>query len=199
MDASGGRTMATLHVLSEGYLSEGGNDRVGSTVSLVTDGDVVAVIDPGLVPSRAAILGPLRVMGFEPEDVTDVVISHHHPDHTLNVALFPNARLHDHWAWYRDDLWVSRPAEGFELSPAVRLIETPGHTPQDISTLIEGEDGLAVATHLWWTSTGPPEDPYATDPETLHRNRARVLALPGIARIVPGHGAPFVPGDDTPR
>jgi len=190
--------MASFHVLSEGYLSEGGNDRVGSTVSLVTDGDVVAVIDPGLVPSRAAILGPLRVMGFEPEDVTDVVISHHHPDHTLNVALFPNARLHDHWAWYRDDLWVSRPAEGFELSPAVRLIETPGHTPQDISTLIEDEDGLVVATHLWWTSTKPQRDPYATDPETLHRNRARVLALPGISRIVPGHGAPFVPGDDTP-
>lgn len=191
--------MASFHVLSEGYLSEGGNDRVGSTVSLVTDGDVVAVIDPGLVPSRAAILGPLRVMGFEPEHVTDVVISHHHPDHTLNVALFPNARLHDHWAWYRDDLWVSRPAEGFELSPAIRLIETPGHTPQDISTLIEDEDGLVVATHLWWTSTKPQRDPYATDPETLHRNRARVLALPGISQIVPGHGAPFVPGDDTPR
>ena len=155
---------AEIRVLSEGYLS-GDDDRVGSTVSLVTDGDVVAVIDPGLVASRAAILGPLRVMGFEPEDVTDVVISHHHPDHTLNAALFPNARVHDHWAWYRDDLWVDRPAEGFELSSSIRLIET---------------------------SCGEC-------PGVLHENRARVLSLRGLRTIVPGHGAPFEPGPDTPR
>ncbi len=24
--------------------------------------------------------------------------SHHHPDHTVNAALFPNARIHDHGA-----------------------------------------------------------------------------------------------------
>jgi glyoxylase-like metal-dependent hydrolase (beta-lactamase superfamily II) len=190
--------MATFDVLCAGYLSGEDSDRVGSTVSLVRDGDVVAVIDPGLVSSRAAILEPLAGFGLAAEDVTDVVLSHHHPDHTLNVALFPNARVHDHWAWYRDGRWVDRPAEGFELSPGVRLIETPGHTPQDISTLVETEAGLVVATHLWWTSAGPAEDPYATDPQALHRNRARVLSLPGLARIVPGHGEPFAPGPGTP-
>jgi glyoxylase-like metal-dependent hydrolase (beta-lactamase superfamily II) len=190
--------MAEFHVLSEGYLSDH-DDRVGSTVSFVRDGDVLVVIDPGLVPGRSAILDPLAELGHRPEDVTDVVVSHHHPDHTLNVALFPNARVHDHWAWYRDDHWISRPAEGFELSPAVRLIETPGHSPQDISTLVDTDDGLVVATHLWWTSSVPVEDPFATDSDALHRNRARVLALPGLSRIVPGHGAPFVPGADTPR
>jgi glyoxylase-like metal-dependent hydrolase (beta-lactamase superfamily II) len=188
---------AEFHVLSEGYLSND-DDRVGSSVSFARDGDVLVVIDPGLVPSRAAILDPLAALGVGPEQVTDVVISHHHPDHTLNVALFPNARLHDHWAWYRDDLWVSRPAEGFELSPAIRLIETPGHSPQDISTLADTAEGLVVATHLWWTATAPVEDPYAPDPDLLRANRARVLALPGLVRVVPGHGAPFVPGDDTP-
>lgn len=189
--------MAEVHVLSEGYLSDD-DDRVGSTVSFVRDGDALVVIDPGLVPGRGAILDPLAALGVAAEDVTDVVISHHHPDHTLNVALFPNARTHDHWAWYRDDLWTSRPAEGCELSPRVRLIETPGHSPQDISTLVDTDDGLVVFTHLWWTSEGPVEDPYATDPALVHENRARVLALPGLARIVPGHGAPFVPGETTP-
>jgi len=189
--------MAEFHVLSDGYLSNE-DDRVGSTVSFVRDGQALVVIDPGLVPGRAAILGPLTALGVEPEEVTDVVISHHHPDHTINVALFPNARLHDHWAWYRDDLWIARPAEGFELSPAIRLIETPGHSPQDVSTLVDADGGLVVATHLWWTATGPAEDPYATDAALLHENRARVLALPGLARIAPGHGPAFTPGDDTP-
>jgi glyoxylase-like metal-dependent hydrolase (beta-lactamase superfamily II) len=192
--------MAQFHVLADGYLSRRDEpDRVGSTVSFVRDGETLVVIDPGLVPSRAAILDPLAELGVDADAVTDVVISHHHPDHTLNVALFPNARLHDHWAWYRDDLWVSRPAEGFDVSPDVRLIETPGHSPQDISTVVGTDDGLVVATHLWWTSSMPIEDPYSTDPGALHENRARVLALGGLARIVPGHGAAFVPDETTPR
>ena len=190
--------MAELHVLSEGYLSDD-DDRVGSTVSFVRDGEALIVIDPGLVPGRAAILDPLGALGVGAEDVTDVVVSHHHPDHTLNVALFPNARVHDHWAWYRDDLWISRPAEGFTLSPNVQLMETPGHSAQDISTAVRTDNGLVVATHLWWTSSGPVEDPFSNDPEELHRNRARVLELPDLVRIVPGHGAPFVPDGDTPR
>jgi glyoxylase-like metal-dependent hydrolase (beta-lactamase superfamily II) len=190
--------MAEFHVLSEGYLSRD-DDRVGSTVSFVRDGDALVVIDPGLVRARGAILEPLAALGVAAEDVTDVVISHHHPDHTLNVALFPNARLHDHWAWYRDDLWTSRPAEGVRLGDGTTLTETPGHSPQDISTLVETEDGLVVATHLWWTASVPVEDPYAPDPALLHEHRARVLAMPGLVRIVPGHGPAFEPSPDTPR
>jgi hypothetical protein len=60
-------------------------------------------------------------------------------------------------------------------------------------------EGLVVATHLWWSATVPVEDPYASDAAALHGHRARVLTLPGLARIVPGHGPAFVPDDDTPR
>ena len=190
--------MAEFHVLHQGYLRDD-EDRVGGTTSFVRDGDVLVVIDPGMCRDRAALLTPLTGLGVDPEGVTDVVISHHHPDHTLNVALFPQARVHDHWAWYRDDLWISRPAEGVELAPGIRLLETPGHTPQDISTAIQTDAGLIVCTHLWWTADGPDEDPYAPDPELVHRNRGRVLELPGLLRIVPGHGPPFEPGPNTPR
>jgi len=189
---------AEIRVLCEGYLS-GDDDRVGSTVGFAREGGVLVVIDPGLVPGRDAILRPLAELELYPEQITDVVLSHHHPDHTLNAALFANARFHDHWAWYRDDRWVDRPAEGFELSPSIRLIETPGHSPQDISTLVDSADGLVVFTHLWWTSTVPEEDPFAPDPTVLHANRARVLGLSELRTIVPGHGAPFEPGPDTPR
>jgi glyoxylase-like metal-dependent hydrolase (beta-lactamase superfamily II) len=189
---------AEIRVLSEGYLS-GDDDRVGSTVGFAREGGVLVVIDPGLVPGRDAILRPLGELELSPEQITDVVLSHHHPDHTLNAALFANARFHDHWAWYRDDRWVDRPAEGFELSPSIRLIETPGHSPQDVSTLVDSADGLVVFTHLWWTSTVPEEDPFAPDPAVLHANRARVLGLSELRTIVPGHGAPFEPGPDTPR
>ena len=190
--------MAEMHILHEGYLNRGGDDRVGSTVGLVRDGDAVIVVDPGLVPDHRAILDPLSALSLRPDDVTDVVFSHHHPDHTLNAALFPVARFHDHWAIYQGDVWTSMPAEGFRLSAGVSLIETPGHSPQDISTLVETERGLVAFTHLWWTSDGPAEDPYAPDPALLHANRARLLSL-RVALIVPGHGASFEPNDQTPR
>lgn len=189
--------MASIHVLAEGYIRDEAPQRVGSTVSLIRDREALIVVDPGFVATRSAILDPLRALGVDPERVTDVVLSHHHPDHTVNAALFPNARIHDHWATYQDDRWISRPAEGFAVSEDVTLIETPGHTPQDITTLARTADGVVAFTHLWWTAEGPAEDPYAPDPALLHRHRGRVLELAG--RIVPGHGGLFVPDASTPR
>jgi glyoxylase-like metal-dependent hydrolase (beta-lactamase superfamily II) len=190
---------AEVRILFEGYLSRRDEpDRTASTVGFVRDDGVMVVVDPGLVPGQEAILRPLAEIEVAPEQITDVVLSHHHPDHTLNAALFPKARVHDHWAWYRDDLWIDRPAEGFELSPSIRLLETPGHSAQDISTVVDTGDGLVVFTHLWWNAEKPAEDPFAPEPELLHANRARVLALPELRTIVPGHGAPFEPGPDTP-
>jgi glyoxylase-like metal-dependent hydrolase (beta-lactamase superfamily II) len=184
---------AEVRVLFEGYV----RDRTAATVSLITDGDVRAVVDPGMVPEPASILDPLRAAGLGPQDVTDVVLSHHHPDHTVNAGLFPGARVHDHWAWYRGDRWVSRPAEGFELSPSTTLVETPGHSPQCITTLAGTADGVVAVTHLWWFATGPPEDPYAPDPQVLYDNRRRVLEVASL--VVPGHGPAFRPDDATPR
>lgn len=183
----------SFHLLSAGY----GGDRVASTVSLVTTPDGIVVIDPGMVRDVSVILDPIRDIGVAPEEVTDVIISHHHPDHTINIALFPRAEVHDHWAIYRGDEWTSRPAEGFEVASGVRLLETPGHTPQDITTIVETADETIAFTHLWWYESAPYDDPLATDPEGLHRGRERVLELATL--IVPGHGAPFVPGPGTSR
>jgi len=163
-------------------------------VSLIRAEDRVIVVDPGMVPSRSAILDPFRALGVSPEDVTDVVLSHHHPDHTLNAALFAQARFHDFWAIYQDDTWTERPADGFQLAPSVTLMATPGHTAQDITTLVATDGGLAACTHLWWSSEGPATDPLAEDQELLERSRARLLAR-GPALIVPGHGAPFTPAE----
>ncbi len=184
---------AEVHILFNGYADE----RVASTVAFVRDGDFRVIIDPGMVPNPSVILEPLADLGESPAAITDVVFSHHHPDHTLNAALFPNARFHDYWAIYKDDVWESRPAEGFAVSPSIRLIETPGHTPQDITTLVGTSDGVIAFTHLWWSADGPAEDPLATDSSALHTNRLRVLQL--ATQIVPGHGAPFTPNEKTPR
>ena len=179
---------ARLDILHVGYA----DDRVASTVVLVRDGDVTAVIDPGMVASRSAILNPLEALGIAPGDVTDVVFSHHHPDHTLNAALFQAARFHDFMAIYRDDVWTDRGEDDFSLSESVTFMLTPGHSDEDITTLVQSDEGLVVCTHLWWSAEGPEVDPFARDQALLERSREAVLALRPVL-IVPGHGEPFVP------
>ena len=182
---------ALLDVLAVGYVG----DRVAGTVSLVRSGDAVIVVNPGMVSARAKILEPLAVLGLAVDDVTDIVISHHHPDHTVNIALFPAARVHDFQATYIDDQWIDHDDQ-FEVAASVRLVATPGHTPQDLSTFVETASGLVVLTHLWWSAQGPAEDPFAPDRGELATSRQRILDLDPV-RIVPGHGPAFIPDGST--
>ncbi len=187
---------ATVHVLHEGYVGlEGDDERVSGTVTLIVDGPAVIVVDPGMVADRAALLAALTARGPQPEDVTDVVFSHHHPDHTVNAALFPNAKIHDHWAVYDGDRWLDRDAEGAVLAPSVRLLRTPGHTGEDISTVASTPGGVYACTHAWWFADGPDPDPLGTDAAALTASRDRLRALGGV--IIPGHGAPFRPGESA--
>ena len=184
---------ARCDVLVTGALEPG----VVSSCTLVRDGATIAIVDPGMVVRQDDILEPLAAFGIGPRTVTDVILSHHHPDHTMNVALFAEASVHDHWAIYRADAWTDQDAEGYELTPSVRLIRTPGHTAEDISTIVGTPAGIIVLTHLWWDASGPAEDPFAVDLELLAHSRRRVLAIADT--IVPGHGPPFAPSDATPR
>jgi glyoxylase-like metal-dependent hydrolase (beta-lactamase superfamily II) len=184
---------AEVHVLHNGYVGLGDDDdRVSGTVTLIRDGDAVIVVDPGMVADRGALLAALEAHGPSPQDVTDVVFSHHHPDHTVNAALFRNARIHDHWAVYQGDRWLSRDAHDARLSPSVRLLRTPGHTAEDISTVASAANGVYVCTHAWWSADGPEEDPLGADQAALADSRRLLLTFANV--IIPGHGAPFRPG-----
>lgn len=178
--------MASVHLLHAGYTGE----RTASSVALVRDGDALIVVDPGMVARRRLILDPLRELGVEPEAVTHVFLSHHHPDHTMNVALFQNAEVVDFWARYIDDLWLDMPGDSYRLAPKTQLWLTPGHTQEDASLIVEADDGVYAMTHLWWhADRGPEIDPVAYDQAAIEAGRARVLAVADV--VIPGHGASF--------
>ena len=188
------RGSAEVHVLHEGYVGlEDDDERVSGTVTLIVDGEAVIIVDPGMVADRGALLAALAAHGPRQEDVTDVVFSHHHPDHTVNAALFQNARIHDHWAIYQGDRWLDRDAQGAVLAPSVRLLRTPGHTSEDISTVASTADGVYACTHAWWSAAGPEEDPLGTDAAALKASRDLLLKV--ATAIIPGHGAPFRAGE----
>jgi glyoxylase-like metal-dependent hydrolase (beta-lactamase superfamily II) len=178
--------MTTVHLLHAGYAG----DRVGSSIVLVRDGDALIVVDPGMVARRSLILEPLAGLGVAPDAVTHVFLSHHHPDHTVNIALFPNAEVVDFWARYRDDLWLDHDGDGYLLAPRSQLWLTPGHTQEDATLVVEADDGVYAMTHLWWREDRTPEvDPLADDQSSIEAGRARVLAVADV--VIPGHGGPF--------
>lgn len=178
--------MTSVELLTAGYAG----DRVASSICLIRDGDAIIVSDPGMVADRRLILEPLRERGLLPSDVGLVFLSHHHPDHTVNVALFPNAEVVDFWARYRDDVWTDHEGDGHRLGPKTELWLTPGHTPQDATLIVGADDGTYALTHLWWREDRSPDvDPLGTDQAAIERHRARVLEVADI--VVPGHGTPF--------
>ncbi len=178
--------MASVHLLHAGYADEG----VGSSVVLVRDGDARIIVDPGMVKSRSLILDPLAALGVAPEAVTHVFLSHHHPDHTINIALFPNAEVVDFWARYIGDQWLDHDGDGYRLSPHAQLWLTPGHTNEDASLIVEADDAVYAMTHAWWHADRTPEvDPLGDDQIALEASRARLLAAVDV--VIPGHGGPF--------
>ena len=179
----------TVDLLHAGYIRDDGS-RVGSSISLVRDGDAILVADPGMVARRSMITDELAARGVAPEDVTHIWISHHHPDHTMNIALFPNAEVVDFWARYRDDLWLDHDGDGYRVTPHAQLWLTPGHTEEDTTLVVEADDGVYALTHLWWRpDRSPAVDPYASDQAALERARERVLAAADV--VIPGHGDLF--------
>lgn len=181
---------ATFHLLHAGYVRD---DGVAGSVSLVIDEDAIIVVDPGMVADRELILAPLREHGVEPERVTHVVVTHHHPDHTVNIGLFANAEVVDFWARYRGDRWLDHEGDGHHVSRHARLILTPGHTNEDATLLVETDAGVVACTHAWWHADRTPAvDPLADDQAALEASRARILTEADT--VVPGHGVPFPTG-----
>ncbi len=191
---------ARVEVLVTGYTSATGpgapNAGTQATITYVQDGDRHFVVDPGMVSNRALIHDALASLGLTVDDITDVILSHHHPDNIMNVGLFPNAWVHDHRVSYRDDEWVDDEAEGRVLSDSVSLIRTPGHSPESITALVGTPDAVvAIVGDLWWWPDGPVVDPIG-DTAVQSASRRRVLELADI--IVPGHGPAFTPDASTP-
>ena len=195
MQVPNGRT-ARVDVLLPGSLTSTGG-AVVSSCTLIRDADHAIVVDPGMAPGASSILSPLAELGLRPEDVTDVVLSHHHPDHTLYAGLFPNAAVHDHWAIYRGTDWEDSECDGRVVTPSVVLARTPGHTAEDLATVAGTPDGLVVCTHSWFNESTTVDDEAPEDHEALHASRAAILEVADL--IIPGHGTAFRPTAETPR
>lgn len=150
-----------VHLLYEGYVkpiegrelvpgaSDNGARLVASAMGVIKGLSAVVFVDPGFITDRSLIVDALQGVRVRPQDVTHVFISHHHPDHTINAALFPNATVVDFWATYKGDVWEDH-ADGYEIDQGIEVVRTPGHTDEDASLVVDTNLGKVVFTHVWW-------------------------------------------------
>ena len=178
--------MAEVKVLIEGYTSET-EGRACSTITLVKDGGITMIVDPGSIKSRELIIKKLKDEDLTINDVNLVCITHSHLDHYKNIGMFPKANALDYWGlWYEDRFkdWNN------QFTKDIKIIKTPGHSFDCITLLIKTSKGIvAICGDVFWEENLPKEDPYATDKEKLKESRKKVLEIADY--IIPGHGKMF--------
>lgn len=127
-------------------------------VWLIVGPDTVVLVDTGFSPAsalvrqRAYLVSPtesLQCLGYSPEDIQDVVVTHLHYDHAGNLDKFPNARV---WVQEREVQFAtgncmcdSRLSHFFATDDISRLIKRlyEGHV-----RLIDGECSLRDGIEL---------------------------------------------------
>jgi glyoxylase-like metal-dependent hydrolase (beta-lactamase superfamily II) len=121
-----------------------------SSVVLLRGHGRVALVDTGSFGMRRLLAERLKARGLKPGDVTDVLLTHSHHDHSVNWTMFRHARivigateldwsLKQPWGetpvpeLYMRELsrWPSvvRAKDGEEVMPSVRAHVAAGHTP----------------------------------------------------------------------
>jgi glyoxylase-like metal-dependent hydrolase (beta-lactamase superfamily II) len=138
-----------------------------STITLLRSQQHTILIDVGSFGIRKHLAKHLGALGVRPADVTDVVLTHAHYDHSVNFVLFDRAKVWigaDEMRWaaaqapgfdplpelYVDaldvDPRVRRVAAGDEFLPGLHAIAAPGHTPGSLAFYLTANEVPVIFT-----------------------------------------------------
>lgn len=164
-----------------------------SSVSLLRDGDTVVLFDTGSATYKNKLLEALEENGLTPEDVTHVLLTHFHLDHTANCNLFMNAEIHANRSFIdhkTGDGFVYRDFDKKPLPLGVKCIATPGHVDDHVSYFFEYEDQIICiagdAVREDTVREGGAPSYFDKERAELFRNSLRLI-FERADIIVPGH------------
>jgi glyoxylase-like metal-dependent hydrolase (beta-lactamase superfamily II) len=185
--------MAEVKVLIEGYATwlEAHKQKACGSVTLIR-GKHNCIVDTGNVTDEERIKELLKREGLSPEDIEFVIITHGDIDHVGNNNLFKKAPYINGHDICRGDIYTFF-EDKYEIEPDISVLNTPGHSIEDVSVLIKTPNGLvAVTGDLFEKETDAQDESwkvFSKYPEYQLKSRKKILELAGW--IIPGHGKMF--------
>jgi glyoxylase-like metal-dependent hydrolase (beta-lactamase superfamily II) len=190
---------------------------LGSTNTvLIRDEDMNIILDPGILQlgRYGSLKKRLEEFDLTPDDINLVINSHCHYDHIEANYMFRGKPLiiHEKELEYTDKLYWPEWREAFlgimdqqvitgdhKVTKNVRIIETVGHTPGSITTLVETDEGLvalvgdAVIVKEDLLELRPPSVVTKNIEAEVAVNSLKKIRSLNPVLVVPGHDAPFSP------
>ena len=190
-----------------------------SSVVLLRAHGRLALIDTGNMSMRTMLIKRFAERGLKPADITDLLLTHSHHDHSANWTMFPKARSvigADELAWSLTVPWgetpvpelymrelngwptVHKAAEGEEIFPGITAHLAPGHTPGHLVFVMHAPERDVIfcgdaAKNRAELVSGKTDMTYDADV-----SRASIDAIWAMWRkqpgniVVPGHDVPMV-------
>ncbi len=132
------------------------------------NGEVI-LVDTGLSPETPfkgyrkvnTYMDAFKALGYKPEQVTKILVTHKHPDHTGELKEFPNAKVYigpedaDALKLTGENIIRCEYTDGayknFEhsqkIADGIYFIKARGHTKGNSIVIVEGDDGVYYMMH----------------------------------------------------
>ncbi|MDD1762369.1 MAG: MBL fold metallo-hydrolase [Methanothrix sp.] len=184
-------------------------------------GDEICLIDSGVAHCQRIIIDYLQATGRKPEDITQLILTHAHPDHIGSAAAIKSMTGCTVYAHASERAWIEdtnrqareRPVPGFftlvggsvsvdktlqegdvlHLGGDLRLrvLHTPGHSSGSISLLL-AEDGALITSDA---VPIPNDMPIYQDIFASIKSVKKLAALPNINVLLSAWDEPRREGD----
>lgn len=197
-----------------------------SSIVLLRGHGRIALIDVGAFGIRKTLIERLAEHGLRPADVTDVLLTHSHYDHSINWTLFRHARIaigDKELDWSVEQPWgetpvpelyvrelrswptLARLSDGEEVLPRITAHAAPGHTPGHLIFVLAGHEHDVIFTgdaaknraELVSRDTDMTYDP-AVSAASIEKIWEVWRRREGTV-VVPGHDLPMVLPNGVPK
>lgn len=187
-------------VLFDGYSDVADNGyRSNCSCTLIKSPTNNIIVDTMTAWDGEKLISKLQEHDLECSDINYVICTHGHSDHVGCNYLFTNAYIHIiGYCISNNDLYLEcnfKDGEEYVINDYIKIIPTPGHTLQDVSVLVDTNQGIiAITGDLFENEKDLVDDSIwknaGSDSEELQLiNRAKILEMADW--IVPGHGPMF--------